>query len=42
MIGASKLKHLTDAVAALSLKLDENEIKQLQAPYVAHVFTGHA
>jgi 1-deoxyxylulose-5-phosphate synthase len=42
IVGASKPQHLTDAVAALSLKLSEAEIAQLEAPYVPHAITGHA
>jgi len=42
IVGASKPEHLTDAVAALSLNLDESEIAQLEAPYVPHAVTGHA
>jgi aryl-alcohol dehydrogenase-like predicted oxidoreductase len=33
IIGASKPHHLSDAVAALSLKLDAEEIARLEAPY---------
>jgi len=40
IVGASKPEHLTDAVAALSLNLDEGEIAQLEAPYVPHAVTG--
>jgi aryl-alcohol dehydrogenase-like predicted oxidoreductase len=40
IIGASKVEHLTDAVAALSLKLDDDEIKALEAPYVRHRVSG--
>jgi aryl-alcohol dehydrogenase-like predicted oxidoreductase len=40
IIGASKVEHLTDAVAALSLKLDDDEIKALEAPYVPHRVSG--
>ena len=42
IVGASKPQHLTDAVAALSLKLDESKIARLKAPYVPHAVTGHA
>ncbi len=42
IVGASKPEHLTDAVAALSLKLDEAEISALQAPYVPHPVVGHS
>jgi aryl-alcohol dehydrogenase-like predicted oxidoreductase len=40
IIGASKAEHLTDAVAALSLKLGDDEIKALEAPYVPHRVSG--
>lgn len=42
IVGASKPEHLTDALAALSLNLDESEIAQLEAPYVPHAVTGLA
>jgi aryl-alcohol dehydrogenase-like predicted oxidoreductase len=41
IIGASKPQHLTDAVAALSLRLTEDEIKALEAPYVPHRIAGY-
>jgi aryl-alcohol dehydrogenase-like predicted oxidoreductase len=34
IVGASKPHHLDDAVAALALKLDADEIAALEAPYV--------
>jgi 1-deoxyxylulose-5-phosphate synthase len=40
IVGASKVEHLTDAVAALSLKLTTDEIKTLEAPYVPHKVAG--
>lgn len=40
IVGASKQGHLEDAIAALSLKLSEEEIAQLEAPYVPHVIEG--
>jgi len=40
IVGASKPEHLTDAVAALSLKLTADEIKMLEAPYVPHRVAG--
>jgi 1-deoxyxylulose-5-phosphate synthase len=40
IIGASKPEHLTDAVAALSLKLSADEIKTLETPYVPHSVAG--
>jgi 1-deoxyxylulose-5-phosphate synthase len=41
IIGASKVEHLTDADAALSLKLTTDEIKALEAPYVPHRTSGY-
>lgn len=41
IIGASKATHLDDAVAALSLKLDADEISALEAHYVPHAVSGH-
>jgi aryl-alcohol dehydrogenase-like predicted oxidoreductase len=40
IIGASKPHHLEDAVAALSLKLTDEEIKSLEEPYVPHPVLG--
>lgn len=40
IIGATKLNHLEDAVAALSVKLDSNEIASLEEPYVPHQIYG--
>jgi 1-deoxyxylulose-5-phosphate synthase len=36
IIGASKMHHFDDAVAALSLKLSPDDIKALEEPYVPH------
>jgi aryl-alcohol dehydrogenase (NADP+) len=33
IIGATKMHHLDDAVAAMKLKLDEAELKALAEPY---------
>lgn len=40
IIGATKMNHLDDAVAALSLKLTADEIATLEAPYVPHAVMG--
>lgn len=40
IVGASKLHHLADAVAALSLKLTPEEIASLEEPYVPHSVVG--
>ena len=42
IIGASKMQHLDDAVAALSLKLDKSELKLLAEPYQPHAILGHS
>jgi aryl-alcohol dehydrogenase-like predicted oxidoreductase len=40
IIGASKSKHLDDAVAALSLKLTSEEIARLEEHYIPHPVVG--
>lgn len=40
IIGATKLVQLDDAVAALSLRLDADELRALESPYVPHAVTG--
>jgi aryl-alcohol dehydrogenase-like predicted oxidoreductase len=42
IIGATKLGHLGDAIAAVSLKLSEKEIAALEADYVPHAVAGIA
>jgi aryl-alcohol dehydrogenase-like predicted oxidoreductase len=42
IIGASKMQHLEDAVAALSLKLDAAELAALAEPYRCHPVLGHS
>ena len=39
--GATKLNHLEDAVAAVSIKLTSEEIKMLEAPYIPHSLGGY-
>ncbi|HJV83226.1 aldo/keto reductase [Noviherbaspirillum sp.] len=41
IVGATKMQHLDDAVAALSLKLSTEEIERLEEPYVPHAVVGH-
>jgi aryl-alcohol dehydrogenase (NADP+) len=41
IIGASKVSHLEDAVKALELKLDADELKALAEPYRPHPVLGH-
>ena len=42
IIGASKSGHLEDAVAALSVRLTQNEITQLEELYQPHPILGHS
>ena len=41
IVGASKMHHLEDAVAALDLKLTDEEVKALEEPYQPHPVLGH-
>jgi aryl-alcohol dehydrogenase-like predicted oxidoreductase len=40
IIGASKPRHLEDAIAALQLRLTPEETQALEAPYVPHAVSG--
>ena len=40
IVGASKPGHLDDALAALDIVLSDDEIAQLEAPYVPHGVVG--
>ena len=42
IIGASKLTHLDDAVAAVGLRLEAAEMKSLEEPYRPHSILGHS
>jgi aryl-alcohol dehydrogenase (NADP+) len=42
IIGASKMSHLDDAVASLSVNLDDAELKALAEPYQPHPVLGHS
>jgi aryl-alcohol dehydrogenase-like predicted oxidoreductase len=41
IVGATKLGHLQDAIAAEQLTLSEQEIARLEEPYVPHPVLGH-
>ncbi len=41
IIGASKMRHLEEAVAALDIALSQEELARLEAPYVPHPVLGH-
>jgi aryl-alcohol dehydrogenase-like predicted oxidoreductase len=40
IVGATKMQHLDDAVAALGIKLSDEEASQLEEPYVPHAVAG--
>jgi aryl-alcohol dehydrogenase (NADP+) len=40
IVGATKAHHLADAVAALELRLDDEEVRALEAPYRPHRVVG--
>lgn len=42
IIGATKMEHLNQAIAALDIKLSDEEIKRLEEPYQPHPILGHA
>lgn len=42
IVGATKLEHLRDALAAQDLALSEEEMRRLEEPYVPHPVLGHS
>jgi aryl-alcohol dehydrogenase-like predicted oxidoreductase len=42
IVGATRAEHLEDALAAEQLSLGEDELADLEAPYVPHAVSGHA
>ena len=42
IVGARRMEHLDDAVAAVNLKLDESELQTLAEPYRPHPVLGHS
>jgi aryl-alcohol dehydrogenase (NADP+) len=42
IIGASKLEHLNQAIAALEIKLSDEEVKRLEELYQPHPIRGHS
>lgn len=42
IVGATKLEHIEDALAAEQVSLSEGEIERLEEPYVPHPVGGHA
>ncbi|MEY2435241.1 MAG: 1-deoxyxylulose-5-phosphate synthase [Acidimicrobiaceae bacterium] len=41
IVGATKIGHLTDALAAETLELSDDEVKRLEEPYLPHPVLGH-
>jgi aryl-alcohol dehydrogenase-like predicted oxidoreductase len=41
IVGATKLEHLEDAIAAEQLSLDADAVARLEEPYVPHAVSGH-
>jgi aryl-alcohol dehydrogenase-like predicted oxidoreductase len=41
IVGATKIEHLEDAIAAEQLSLSSDEIDRLEEPYVPHAIAGH-
>jgi aryl-alcohol dehydrogenase-like predicted oxidoreductase len=42
IVGATKVSHLEDALAAEKLALSPEEIARLEEPYVPHPVLGHS
>jgi aryl-alcohol dehydrogenase-like predicted oxidoreductase len=42
IVGATKLRHIDDALAAATLTLSQTEIARLEEPYVPHRILGHS
>lgn len=42
IIGATKMDHLEQAIAALDIKLSDDEVKRLEEPYQPHPVLGHS
>jgi aryl-alcohol dehydrogenase (NADP+) len=40
IVGATKLKHLDDALASVDVKLSPGESTTLEEPYVSHAVVG--
>ena len=41
IVGATKVAHLEDAVAAAELRLSDDELDRLEEPYAPHAVSGH-
>ena len=41
IVGATKVAHVEDALAAEQLRLEDEEVARLEEPYVPHAISGH-
>lgn len=41
IVGATKLEHLESAIGALDVRLEDDEIRELESPYQPHAVRGH-
>jgi aryl-alcohol dehydrogenase-like predicted oxidoreductase len=41
IVGATKVGHVEDALAAEGLTLTDDEVARLEEPYVPHTISGH-
>jgi aryl-alcohol dehydrogenase (NADP+) len=42
IIGATRMQHLDEALAALDIRLAADEVKALEEPYQLHPILGHS
>lgn len=42
IIGATKIEHIDEAVAAVDIRLSEDDVKRLEEPYKPHRILGHS
>ena len=42
IVGATRLGHIGDALAAVQLTLTEEEVRRLEEPYLPHPVLGHS
>jgi aryl-alcohol dehydrogenase-like predicted oxidoreductase len=42
IVGATQLRHIDDAIAAVGVTLSEDESARLEAPYLPHPVLGHS
>jgi len=42
IVGATRLGHVSDALAAVELTLTEEEVRRLEEPHLPHPVLGHS